>query len=81
MEQDFSSRSTPKRLVVLVSGNGTNLQAILDAAHDERLDAEVSLVISNRPQAAALERAAGMGIPSVVLDHRTFASRDTFDQA
>ena len=64
---------------VLVSGSGTNLQAILDAIEDERLPAEVRVVISNRPGAKALERAAAHGAPCEVIDHRAFPSREAFD--
>ena len=53
------------RLGVLVSGGGTNLQAILDAVADGRLAAEVALVVSDRPGVKALDRAAAAGVPSV----------------
>ena len=60
----------PLRLGVLVSGSGTNLQAILDAVAARRLDAEVRLVLSNRSGAGALERAARAGAPVLVVSHR-----------
>ena len=69
------------RLGVLVSGSGTNLQALLDATAQGRLDAEVRLVVSNRPDVFALERAARAGVPSLVLNHREFGSREEFDGA
>lgn len=57
------------RLVVLASGNGSNLQAILDAVGDGSLVAEIAAVVSNNPRASALQRAAGAGIDTVVLPH------------
>ncbi|MGF1527899.1 MAG: phosphoribosylglycinamide formyltransferase [Candidatus Competibacterales bacterium] len=68
-------------LVVLVSGRGSNLQAILDAIARGELAAKVAAVISNDPQAQALERASRAGLPVAVVDHRTFARRRDFDAA
>lgn len=68
------------RLVVLVSGNGSNLQAFIDRAADGTLPARVAAVVSNRADAFALERARRAGIPTEVLDHRGFPSREAFDQ-
>jgi phosphoribosylglycinamide formyltransferase-1 len=67
-------------LGVLVSGNGTNLQAILDAIAGGRLDARVRLVISNKPGVGALDRAERAGVPSRVIAHRDHPSREAFDQ-
>jgi phosphoribosylglycinamide formyltransferase 1 len=69
------------KLGVLVSGSGTNLQAILGAIAAETLDAEVALVVSNKPNVKALERAAAVKVPTVVLDHRAQPSREAFDEA
>jgi phosphoribosylglycinamide formyltransferase-1 len=69
------------RLGVLVSGSGTNLQSILDAVREGRLDAEVRLVVSNRPGVFALERAARAEVPTLTLDHKSYPSREAFDQA
>lgn len=69
------------RLGVLVSGRGSNLQAILDAIAAEQLDAEVQLVISNRAEAPALERAKRAQVPATVLMHRDFPDREAFDAA
>ena len=66
---------------VLVSGSGSNLQAILDACAARRIDARVAMVISNVPGARALERAATAGVPTKVVDHRTFPTREAFEQA
>ncbi len=69
------------RIAALISGRGSNLLAIHDACRDGRLDAEVVLVLSNRPDAAGLEIAAERGIPTEVVDHRAFAERPAFDRA
>jgi phosphoribosylglycinamide formyltransferase-1 len=70
------------RVGVLVSGSGTNLQAILDAEKQQKLgDASVVLVISNRPGVAALERAQRAGVAAEVVDHTTFAERTAFEEA
>lgn len=70
------------RFAVLVSGQGTNLQALLDAqARGQLAPAELVLVVSNRPGARALERAAAAGVASVVVDHTGFAERGAFEDA
>jgi phosphoribosylglycinamide formyltransferase-1 len=69
------------RIGVLISGRGSNLQAILDATRDGRLDARVAVVISNRDDAAGLRRAQEAGVETCVLSHRDFPSRDTYDGA
>lgn len=69
------------RVGVLVSGNGSNLQSIIDHVEAGKLDAEVACVISNREQAFALERARRHGIPCLYLDYRTFPDREAFDAA
>jgi phosphoribosylglycinamide formyltransferase-1 len=67
---------------VLVSGSGTNLQAILDAQGEGRLgSAEVRVIVSNRPEAPALDRARAAGVPAVVVDHKAFADRERFEDA
>ena len=66
---------------VLVSGNGTNLQAILDAVRGGTLAARVACVISNRTDAMALERASRAGVPALAIRHQTFESREAFDRA
>lgn len=69
------------RLVVLVSGSGTNLQAIMDAIHRGQLDAHIALVVSNQVAAPGLERARRAGLPTLGLSHRNYASREAFDRA
>nr|WP_320146254.1 phosphoribosylglycinamide formyltransferase [uncultured Anaeromusa sp.] len=71
-----------KALGVLVSGRGSNLQAILDAIHAGRLPlAKVGVVISDNPEAKALLRVRGMGIPAVVLERKAFADRTAYETA
>ena len=70
------------RVGVLVSGGGTNLQAILDAVdHGDITNAEISVVISNNPGAYALERARKHGIRAVCISPKQFPARDAFNQA
>jgi phosphoribosylglycinamide formyltransferase-1 len=64
----------------LVSGSGTNLQALIDAAQAPGYPATLGVVISNVPGVKALERARAAGIPGVVVEHRSFGSREAFDQ-
>ncbi len=66
--------------VILISGRGTNLQAILRAVAEEGLPLDIRAVISNRPEAAGLEQARRAGLPSYVLDHTLFADREPFDR-
>ncbi len=74
-----------KNIVCLISGRGSNLEALLNAAHDQdwarALSARVAGVISNRADAAGLNFARAAGIATAVLDHRDFASREAFDTA
>ena len=72
-----------RRLGVLISGRGSNLQAIIDAISARRLNAEIAIVISNRPDAAGLRRAQQVGIKTLVLDHTDktkFATREDYDR-
>ncbi|HEY4117004.1 MAG TPA: formyltransferase family protein, partial [Byssovorax sp.] len=68
-------------LGVLVSGSGSNLQAILDAVAAKTLDARVAVVVSNVAGAGALERARKAGVEAVVIDHKAHADRRAFDAA
>ena len=70
-----------RRIGVLISGRGSNLQAIIDAVAGGRLDAEIAVVISNRAQAAGLERARAAGIETLHIDHKRYPSREAFDLA
>jgi phosphoribosylglycinamide formyltransferase-1 len=66
---------------VLISGGGTNLQAIIDAIDAGRLDAKIALVLSNKADAYGLLRAQKHGIPTEVLHHKDFSSREAYDEA
>lgn len=70
-----------RRLGVLISGRGSNLQALIDAVADGRLHATIAVVISNRADAAGLARARQAGIETLCIDHREFRSRDEHDRA
>ena len=69
------------RLGVLISGRGSNLQALIDAIAAGRLDASVALVISNREEAPGLARARAAGIEAICLPHRSWPTRDDYDRA
>ena len=69
------------KLGILASGGGTNLQSIIDRCVDGSLQAEISIVICNNPDAGALERAARAGIPHQCINHRDFGERSLFDTA
>lgn len=66
-------------VVVLISGNGSNLQAIIDAKNSGYLPIDIRLVISNNPDVQGIKRAEKAGIATTVINHREFASRDEFD--
>jgi phosphoribosylglycinamide formyltransferase-1 len=68
-------------LVVLISGNGSNLQAIIDAIKTNQLDAKIKAVISNKASATGLDRAARENITTHVIEHKSYPSREAFDQA
>ena len=70
-----------RTLGVLISGRGSNLQAIIDAIAGGRLDARIAVVISNRADAAGLERARAAGIEALCLGHRAYPTREAFDAA
>jgi phosphoribosylglycinamide formyltransferase-1 len=69
------------KLAILASGNGSNAQAIFDAVGRKRLDAEIRMVLCNRPGAKVLERAAARDIPCRCLDHADFPDRASHDHA
>ena len=68
-------------IVILVSGRGSNMRAIIEAVRDGRLPAEIRAVVSNEPDAPALEHARAAGIPAIAINHRDFPARARFDQA
>ena len=70
-----------RTLGVLISGRGSNLKAIIDAIADDRLDASIVVVISNKADAPGLASAREAGIETLVLSHRDYASREDYDRA
>ena len=70
-----------KKLVILISGRGSNMEAIVRACAQERWPAEIAAVIANRPDAAGLAFAASHGVATAVVDHRSFDGRDSFAAA
>ncbi len=70
-----------KNVVILISGRGSNMEAIVHTAQRERWNARIAAVISNRPDAAGLKFAQGQGIATAVVDHKAFESREAFDAA
>ncbi len=69
------------KLGVMISGSGTNLQAIIDACAEVDYPAEIQVVISNRPEVKGLERAEKAGIKATCIDHREFETREAFEDA
>jgi phosphoribosylglycinamide formyltransferase-1 len=72
---------TMRSIVILISGRGSNMEAIVRAAQTERWPARIAAVISNRPDASGLEFAAGNGIATAVISNRDYPTRDQFDAA
>jgi len=70
-----------KKLAVLISGRGSNLQSLIDACADPDYPAEIALVLSNVPGVMGLERAEKAGIPVAVVNHKNFPDRETFEDA
>jgi phosphoribosylglycinamide formyltransferase-1 len=70
-----------RRVGILISGRGSNMMALIEAARAPDFTAEIVLVISNRPDAAGLARARDMGVKALAIDHKSFASREAFDDA
>lgn len=68
-----------RRIGVLISGRGSNLQALIEAVADGRLRAEIAVVIANRPDAAGLARARTAGIETLTIPHRDYPSREAFE--
>ncbi|WP_289244780.1 phosphoribosylglycinamide formyltransferase [Methylophaga sp.] len=75
------SNENKTRLVILISGRGSNMRSIIEAIDAQQIDATVSAVISNRPDAAGLDYAKAQSIATAVVDHKTFSDRDSFDKA
>ncbi|CAN1724135.1 phosphoribosylglycinamide formyltransferase 1 [Hyphomicrobium sp. 1Nfss2.1] len=74
-----SSGPDKKRVGILISGRGSNMVSLIEAARAGDYPAEIVCVISNRPEAAGLARAEALGIPTQAIDHKAFASREAFE--
>lgn len=70
-----------KKIVILISGRGSNMQAIVQASQSQQWPAQIAAVISNKPDAAGLAYAASQGIPTMVVESKTFPNRESFDTA
>ena len=70
-----------KKIAVMISGNGTNLEAIVKACHANNIYGEIVYVISNNPEAYGIERAKKYNIPIKIIDHKIYTNRDDFDDA
>ena len=70
-----------KKIVVLISGSGSNLEAIMEACNTNKIDGEVIKVISNDPNAYGLVRSQKFNIPTKIIDHKKFSSRIDFENA
>jgi phosphoribosylglycinamide formyltransferase-1 len=70
-----------KHVAILISGRGSNMMSLVEAARDPNYPAEVILVISNRPEAPGLAWAAAQGLPTKVIDHKSYPNREDFDAA
>lgn len=70
-----------KKIVILISGRGSNMQAIVQASQSQQWPAQIAAVISNKPDAAGLAYAASQGIPAMVVESKAFPNRESFDAA
>lgn len=70
-----------RRVGVLISGRGSNMEALIAAAADPDWPAEIACVVSNRPGAPGLDKAAAAGIPAITIDHTVYEDRAAFEQA
>ena len=68
-----------KKIAVMISGSGSNLEAIVKACHDKNIYGEIVYVISNNPDAYGIERAKKYNIPVKIIDHKSYANRDDYD--
>ena len=74
-------RATRRRTAILISGRGSNMQALIEAARDPDFPAEIALVLSNRPEAAGLVTARDAGIAVAAVDHKIYAGREEFERS
>ncbi|MGO4571466.1 phosphoribosylglycinamide formyltransferase [Microvirga sp. 2TAF3] len=72
---------TRRRIAILISGRGSNMVSLIEAACCPDYPAEIALVLSNRPDAGGLERARASGIEALAIDHKAYSTRESFEQA
>jgi phosphoribosylglycinamide formyltransferase-1 len=72
---------TRRRIAILISGRGSNMVSLIEAASRPDFPGEIALVLSNRPDAAGLERARASGIEALAIDHKAYSTRESFEQA
>jgi phosphoribosylglycinamide formyltransferase-1 len=72
---------TRRRIAILISGRGSNMASLIEAARTPGYPAEVALVLSNRPDAEGLARAKDAGIEALAIDHKAYSTRESFEQA
>jgi phosphoribosylglycinamide formyltransferase 1 len=72
---------TRRRIAILISGRGSNMASLIEAARAPDYPAEIALVLSNRPEAEGLGRARAAGIPALAIDHKAYSARESFEQA
>ncbi len=70
-----------RRIAILISGRGSNMVSLMEAARQPDYPAEIALVLSNRPEAEGLERAKAAGIETLAVDHKVYSARESFEQA
>jgi phosphoribosylglycinamide formyltransferase 1 len=70
---------TKKRVAILISGRGSNMVSLIEAASAKDYPAEIALVVANRPEAAGIERAQAMGVKALAIDHKVFGNRVAFE--
>lgn len=81
MSKNATMADKTPRVVILISGRGSNMISIVNAVNDGSLPIKIAAVISNRPDAAGIEFAQKIGIDTAIIDHKAFSSRDEFDAA
>lgn len=72
---------TRRRIAILISGRGSNMVSLIEAARAADFPAEIALVLSNRPDAGGLDRARASGIEALAIDHKAYSTRESFEQA
>src|SRR4051794_13241261 len=70
-----------RRVAILISGRGSNMLSLIEAAKAPDFPAEIALVLSNRPDAGGLDRARDAGIEALAVDHKAYSTRESFEQA